>query len=257
MAGGLSFCTDSSMNELCQSQPMHIIHTSYWEVQVFVRFTLYFWECLPKCLVEIRSKGKGIQVLFGKKTNNKPTRTKTLQRSGLCFALSSLWKFVKNLNLSPVPWSLMFWYSRIWIQIVVVPVQTLTSWYLEDWSYSGFSLLSLGVTGRLCLKMEHCCSGMQAVIPPTIKDAEKGTWSAAPFLTCSAGGLQRLLPQALYHRQGAEAKETPAKLQRIPGGAWIIFWSERSWRRERGRYFFADLSSITNVPCKARNSNTD
>ena len=82
----------------------------------------------------------------------------------------------------------------------------------------------------------------------------------AGFLTCSVEVCRGYSPR-LYHWQGAETEETPAKLQRIPSGAWIIFWSERLWGREGGRYAFAeqkpDLSSITNVPCWARKPNTD
>jgi len=35
------------------------------------------------------------------------------------------------------------------------------------------------VTGRLCSKPEHCCSDMQSVITPTIKDTEQGSSHAA------------------------------------------------------------------------------
>lgn len=46
---------------------------------------------------------------------------------------------------------------------------------------------------------ERCCSDVQSVITnvsPIIQDTKKGTHFAALFLTHSAGGLQRLLPQA-------------------------------------------------------------
>lgn len=164
---------------------------SLWEGWAWL--TLCSWEGLSKRLVEIIRKDRHIQALFGKNNHQQ----KTLRRSWLCFALSSLWKFGRHLNLSPVAWSLVFPYSGIWIQMIVVPVQTLTYWCLEDWSYSDFSLLSLGVTGRLCSKPEHCCSDVQSVITPTIKDTEKYTRFAVPFLTCSAGALPRLLPQAI------------------------------------------------------------
>lgn len=53
-AGGLSFCTGSSMSSFMSVTTQPVIHTSYQETQISVSrlrwLTLCSWEGLPKCL---------------------------------------------------------------------------------------------------------------------------------------------------------------------------------------------------------------
>lgn len=121
--------------------------------------------------------------------------------------------------------------------MLAIQKQTLAYWYLKTAVTSDFSLLRLAVAGsQQYHQQQKTCRRL--LVPPHRS-------SHAAHEVC------RGYPPRLYHRQGAEAEETPAKLQSIPGGARVIFWSEGSWGREGERYFFAerkaDLSSITNV----------